>query len=510
MPTRARSISPGIMKWRGGCSPAGSKSATATALQVYSCKQFKFEPAPAEAEGQTALPKRADQSHWAHPPAERDSCYEALETSAGRLPVWHLLLLIAAALGTTTACPPGRECGGRREPVRGRDRRGAAQDREDLRRRRRGRTGALSKRLSDFGRGAHADRLELRARHRLSVGHAERRPQVRRQAGRRQSAAGNGGAQDRGRRAWPFRSGQRAPRPTPARACWRSAICSAWRWAKSRPACSTASSPPGRGWMPGAGRFETPYHGPVYVIDAITNNPGAAGGALTNLQRRIAGHARQGAAQLAEQHLAQLRRPRRSIASRGRRDHRRQDRTPSPTRPKIARRRERPASNLASAASCWCPTCWSGRRRSSTKCGPARRPRRPACKPTTWWCSSASTWCSRCKALAEELEQLDAGDELKLVVMREPGIDRDCPAPAARACHRSRFRHAIGESNRMPNPPSSSGHVAPSTLPRTATRSSSRLARPLAGRGCCRLAGRWSLPRRPGPADRWPSWKSRP
>lgn len=30
------------------------------------------------------------------------------------------------------------------------------------------------------------------------------------------------------------------------------------------------------------GAFETPYRGPVYVLDAMTNNPGAAGGALTN------------------------------------------------------------------------------------------------------------------------------------------------------------------------------------------------------------------------------------
>ncbi len=30
------------------------------------------------------------------------------------------------------------------------------------------------------------------------------------------------------------------------------------------------------------GTFETPYHGSVYVLDAMTNNPGAAGGALTN------------------------------------------------------------------------------------------------------------------------------------------------------------------------------------------------------------------------------------
>lgn len=30
------------------------------------------------------------------------------------------------------------------------------------------------------------------------------------------------------------------------------------------------------------GTFDTPYRGPVYVVDAMTNNPGAAGGALTS------------------------------------------------------------------------------------------------------------------------------------------------------------------------------------------------------------------------------------
>jgi S1-C subfamily serine protease len=37
------------------------------------------------------------------------------------------------------------------------------------------------------------------------------------------------------------------------------------------------------------GAFETPYDGPVYVLDAMTNNPGAAGGALTNLRGELAG-----------------------------------------------------------------------------------------------------------------------------------------------------------------------------------------------------------------------------
>jgi serine protease Do len=35
------------------------------------------------------------------------------------------------------------------------------------------------------------------------------------------------------------------------------------------------------------GVFETPYRGPVYVLDAMTNNPGAAGGALTTLDGRL-------------------------------------------------------------------------------------------------------------------------------------------------------------------------------------------------------------------------------
>ncbi len=37
------------------------------------------------------------------------------------------------------------------------------------------------------------------------------------------------------------------------------------------------------------GVFETPYNGPVYVLDAATNNPGAAGGALLSRQGRLAG-----------------------------------------------------------------------------------------------------------------------------------------------------------------------------------------------------------------------------
>ena len=37
------------------------------------------------------------------------------------------------------------------------------------------------------------------------------------------------------------------------------------------------------------GAFESVYKGPVYVVDAMTNNPGAAGGALTDSRGRLAG-----------------------------------------------------------------------------------------------------------------------------------------------------------------------------------------------------------------------------
>lgn len=37
------------------------------------------------------------------------------------------------------------------------------------------------------------------------------------------------------------------------------------------------------------GRFEVPYRGPVYIVDAVTNTPGAAGGALTTIDGRLLG-----------------------------------------------------------------------------------------------------------------------------------------------------------------------------------------------------------------------------
>lgn len=37
------------------------------------------------------------------------------------------------------------------------------------------------------------------------------------------------------------------------------------------------------------GAYDTPYRGPVYILDAVTNNPGAAGGALVNRRGELIG-----------------------------------------------------------------------------------------------------------------------------------------------------------------------------------------------------------------------------
>ena len=86
-----------------------------------------------------------------------------------------------------------------------------------------------------------------------------------------------------------LRSGARRSRPTPARACWPSATCSAWPWATSRPACSTGSISVVTELEARRGVFETPYRGPVYVLDVMTNNPGAAGGALVTRRGELIG-----------------------------------------------------------------------------------------------------------------------------------------------------------------------------------------------------------------------------
>ena len=56
------------------------------------------------------------------------------------------------------------------------------------------------------------------------------------------------------------------------------------------------------------GVYEVPYDGEVYLVDAVTSNPGAAGGVLDDARRRADRRHRQRAAQHADRHLDELRR----------------------------------------------------------------------------------------------------------------------------------------------------------------------------------------------------------
>ena len=128
----------------------------------------------------------------------------------------------------------------------------------------------------------------------------------------------------------------------------------------------------------------------------MTNNPGAAGGALTDYRGTAAGHARQGAAQLAQQHLAQLRHPRRPDDRDDRRDPLGQ------VRPQADRRRankspQKPLT-LDLLGLVLVPDVLERTPPFVDEVRPGFAGRRGrTCGPTTWCCSSTIAWCNRAR-----------------------------------------------------------------------------------------------------------------
>ena len=55
------------------------------------------------------------------------------------------------------------------------------------------------------------------------------------------------------------------------------------------------------------GNYETPYNGPVYVVDAITNNPGSGGGVLTTADGVLLGMIGKELRNYADKYVDQLR-----------------------------------------------------------------------------------------------------------------------------------------------------------------------------------------------------------
>ena len=162
------------------------------------------------------------------------------------------------------------------------------------------------------------------------------------------------------------------------------------------------------------GTFETPYHGPVYVLDAMTNNPGAAGGALVNQTGELVGHARQGAAQRPEQHLAQLRDSHRRAARFGRADPRRQ------VAPAADEQEARPAEavELAGLGLVLVPDVLE---RTPPFVDEVRRgspAERSGLKPDDLVVFVGENLVHSCKGLRDELSRIERDSKVRLVVMR--------------------------------------------------------------------------------------------
>ena len=196
------------------------------------------------------------------------------------------------------------------------------------------------------------------------------------------------------------------------------------------------------------GVFETPYKGPVYIVDAMTNNP-ARPEARYRATRGDCWACSARSSQRPLEHLAQLR-------DTGRSDDRDDRRDPlGQVDPQTDRRTEPEAAKAARRSICsvWCscPTCSSERPRLSTRCVrlagrgervTARRPgavrQRPAGR------NRAKRWRTNCRSST-------ASTRVKVTVIRgQELVDVKLPAPASN--EGAMKIHALTEHNslRMP------------------------------------------------------------
>ena len=163
------------------------------------------------------------------------------------------------------------------------------------------------------------------------------------------------------------------------------------------------------------GAFETNYRGQVYVLDAMTNNPGAAGGALTDRRGRLVGLLGKELRSSHEQHLAQLRHSDRRNRHRRRRDPRRQ----VPPRPRDeGEKKPKEAHSLALLGITSSPTSFPRRRRSSKASSPAPPPPKPASSTDDLVLFVNGRVVPSCKLLVDELTFIDRLDPVRLTMQR--------------------------------------------------------------------------------------------
>ena len=164
------------------------------------------------------------------------------------------------------------------------------------------------------------------------------------------------------------------------------------------------------------GAFETNYRGPAYVLDAMTNNPGAAGGALTDRKGRLAGLLGKELRRSASNIWLNYAIPIGELAANRRSNHGGQ--IPS----RLARRRQKEAERAAHAGRpgpcSSCPIFCRGRRRSSRASSRSSVAAKAGVKPDDLVLFVNGRVVASCKLLSDELTFIDRLDPMRLTIQR--------------------------------------------------------------------------------------------
>ena len=168
------------------------------------------------------------------------------------------------------------------------------------------------------------------------------------------------------------------------------------------------------------GVFETPYHGPVYVLDLVTQQSRRRGRALVTRRGELAAMLGKELRNTLNNTWLNYAVPIDQLRRLGGDDLRRASSSP---RPEGGRRRSPTIPwTWPGWGSCWCPTCWSGRRPTWTRCVPARPPPQAGIRPDDLVLLVGDRLIQSCKALRAELELIDRDDRVQLTVLRGAGM----------------------------------------------------------------------------------------
>ncbi len=164
------------------------------------------------------------------------------------------------------------------------------------------------------------------------------------------------------------------------------------------------------------GAFQSIYRGPVYVLDAMTNNPGAAGGVLTDRQGRLAGMLGKELRNTLDNTWLNFAIPISQLTQFGRGHAGGTQSAPSHGRNGQETGQRRTRSRRW--ASCSCRTCWPRHHRLSTRLRPGTPAAAAGLRPDDLILFVNDRMVSSCKELVEELSFIDHIDPVRVTVQR--------------------------------------------------------------------------------------------